>query len=160
MKKSVKTTVKVQFVQESKKNGVKILETQPIEIESANISEVAGTIAKRILFARLQLLKYGAKIKGFSFNRRFNMKIQINDLTAVDFTELYGGVVTDANCTLIARADNQDKTEVNFKQFADKIYDLVRLSMTGELLCITDATELQAEIPAMVAPVNAKLLTA
>lgn len=153
------TEVKVQFVQE-RKEGQTVLDAKPLSIESVNISEVAGTIVKNILSTRLTLIKYGAKIKGFSFNRKFNVRITINDAEAVDFSTLFGLADVDCNRTLMVKKDDAQKTEAIFKQFSEQIYDLVRLSMTSEHLMIQDFEEVTAEIAENVSKVASQKLLA
>jgi len=154
------TEVKVQFVQE-RKEGETVLNAKPLSIESSNLSEIAGTITKNILSTRLTLIKYGAKIKGFSFNRKFNVRITINDEEAVDFSTLYGLADVDCNRTLQVKKDDAQKTEAIFKQFSEQIYDLVRLSMTQEHLCIESTEEVNESIPQLVAKVSSpKMLKA
>lgn len=152
--------VKVQFVQ-MRKEGETVLNAKPLSLETENISEIAGTIIKNILSTRLTLIKYGAKIKGFSFNRKFNVRITINDLEAVDFSTLYGLADVDCNRTLMVKKDDAQKTEAIFKQFSEQIYDLVRLSMTGEHLMIEDFEEVTEAISENVAKVaSPKLIEA
>lgn len=153
------TNVKVQFVQE-RKEGETVLNAKPLAIESDNLSEIAGTITKNILSTRLTLIKYGAKIKGFSFNRKFNVRITINELEPVDLTDLFGLADVDCNRTLMVKKNDAEKTEQIFKQFSAQIFDLVRLSMTQEHLCIEDMDEVNESIPQKVAEVASPKLLA
>lgn len=153
MKKSIITTVLVQFVQVGKK-GETVVNAKPIEIEGDNLQEIAGTVVKRILFARLQLAKYGAKIGGFSFNRKFNTRITINDNAPIDFTELYGLDGVDCSRTLIVDKSDAERTEKIFKGFADQIFDLVRLSLTDELMAIESFDNVKKTIPSKVSEVS------
>ena len=82
----MKTTLTLSFVQ-----GANKLTLNRFEVDSVRISEVAGTLAHRIVNARANMIKYGMKIKGFSFNRKFNIELQINGGEIVNLNDLFLG---------------------------------------------------------------------
>lgn len=126
------TKVSVKFIQ-----GMNELTIQSMQIDSVKITEVAGTLASKILNARANLLRYKGSIKGFSFNRKFDICLSINDGESVNISELFGGFEgLDSRITLTASAES-------FKRFADIIHDLVFMQMAGTNKMIVDYSELQ-----------------
>ncbi len=130
----MKTTLTLSFVQ-----GANKLTLNRFEIDSVRISEVAGTLATRIINARTNMIKYGMKIKGFSFNRKFNIELQINGGESVCLNDLFCGI--EAKITYSAK--NQQELEARSRKLADIIYDLVHLSMTGANELVIDYSELK-----------------
>lgn len=167
------TKVKVQFVQESKK-GEFVLNCKPLNIESRAITEISGTISNHIAYTRLQLVRYKAKIKGFSFNRKFNVRIQINELEPVTLNDVFGlGEQVDCSQTLIVKTTSecdertdkerlliQAKNRKVMSDFADKIQDMVHYAMTGEMEVAYNLNEAKDNINERLNAVSPKFLTA
>jgi hypothetical protein len=130
----MKTTLTLSFVQ-----GANKLTLNRFEVDSVKISEIAGTLATRIINARANLIKYGVKIKGFSFNRKFNIELQINGGEIVNLNDLFEGI----ECKINYSAKNREELEAKSRKLADIIYDLVFLSMTGAKELVIDYSELQ-----------------
>jgi hypothetical protein len=128
------TTLTLSFVQ-----GANKLTLNRFEVDSVRISEVAGTLAHRIVNARANMIKYGMKIKGFSFNRKFNIELQINGGEIVNLNDLFEGI----ECKINYSAKNREELEAKSRKLADIIYDLVFLSMTGAKELVIDYSELQ-----------------
>jgi len=128
------TTLTLSFVQ-----GANKLTLNRFEVDSVKISEIAGTLATRIINARANLIKYGVKIKGFSFNRKFNIELQINGGEIVNLNDLFEGI----ECKINYSAKNREELEAKSRKLADIIYDLVFLSMTGAKELVIDYSELQ-----------------
>jgi len=130
----MKTIVTLSFVQ-----GANKLTLNRFEIDSQRISEIAGTLAMRIINARKNMIKYGVKIKGFSFNRKFNILLEINGYESVTLNDLF---ITENN-TFSYSAKNQSELEFKSHKLAEIIYDLVSLSMTGANELVIDYSELK-----------------
>lgn len=121
----------VQFVQ-----GVNKLTISNFEIETDKITEVSGTLINKILTARKNMKKYGMTIKGFSFNRKFDILLSINGNEATNLNELFGGFDNvDAKITL-------QQTEASYLKFAEILHDLVFEQMTGAMNLVCDYKEL------------------
>ncbi len=130
----MKTTLTLSFVQ-----GTNKLTLNSFEVDSVRISEVAGTLAKRIITARINMIKYGMKIKGFSFNRKFNIELQINGGEIVNLNDLFLG----ENNKISYSAKNETELETKSRILSEVIYDLVSLSMTGGNQLVIDYSELK-----------------
>lgn len=130
-----KTIISLSFVQ-----GANKLTLNQMEIDSVRITEVAGTIATRIINARKNMIKYGMKIKGFSFNRKFDIILTINNGDSVCLNDLFAGIV-DAKVTYAAK--DAEQLAFNSNRLAEIIYDLVSLSMTGANDLVIDYSELK-----------------
>lgn len=156
------TNVKVQFVQKNEKKGTEaIIDAKPMVIETDKIDQIAATIVKRILFARMNFVKFGRKIGGFNFSRKFNIRIQINNLDAVDFTDLFA--MDNVNCDRTLQVytngdDGKARTAKIFQDFAQEIYELVRLACTAEHLDVIGMLNVEEEISELVAPLEVKQL--
>lgn len=131
----MKTIISLSFVQ-----GANKLTLNRMEIDSVRITEVAGTIATRIINARKNMIKYGMKIKGFSFNRKFDIMLTINNGDSVCLNDLYEGIL-DGRINYAAK-DNEQLI-FNSNRIAEIIYDLVHLSMTGANQLVVDYSELK-----------------
>lgn len=168
MKNSVITTVLVQFVQNSKKGEITV-NARPIVIESNNLQDVAGTVVKRVLDARMMMAKYNGKIEvkekkengkvgdrigNFSFSRKFNMRISINGGDAVDFNDMFGWDDVDCSRTVIVDKADSERTKKVLSNFAVQIFDLVRLSMSNEWLEIESFDSVVKSIPSKVSEVS------
>ncbi len=130
----MKTVINLSFVQ-----GANKLTLNSFEVDSLKISEVAGTLAHRIINARANMIKYGMKIKGFSFSRKFNIELQINNCESVNLNDLFLGEENKISYS----AKNVDELKVKSQKLADIIYDLVSLSMTGAKELVVDYSELK-----------------
>ncbi len=131
----MKTIINLSFVQ-----GANKLTLNQFEIDSVRISEIAGTLAKRIVNARANMIKYGMKIKGFSFNRKFDIMLTINGCETVCLNDLFAGIV-DAKVSYSAK--NEEQFNINSGRLCEIIYDLVSLSMTGSNDLVIDYSELK-----------------
>lgn len=130
-----KTIISLSFVQ-----GANKLTLNQFEIDSVRISEIAGTLAHRIVNARANMIKYGMKIKGFSFSRKFDIMLTINGCETVCLNDLFAGIV-DAKVTYLAK--NEEQFKVTSGRLCEIIYDLVSLSMTGANELVIDYSELK-----------------
>lgn len=130
----MKTTLTLSFVQ-----GANKLTLNRFEIDSVRISEVAGTLATRIINARMNMIKYGMKIKGFSFNRKFDIQLQVNGCEIVSLNDLFLG--DDNKVSFSAKDEQQFKIKAGI--LCEIIYDLVSLSMTGAKELVIDYSELK-----------------
>ena len=158
------TKVKVQFVQETKK-GESVVNCKPLTIESEKITEISGTIVKHLAYTRLQLARYGARIVGFSFNRKFDVRITINELEPVTLSEVYG--LDEGTCrqTLMIRKNTEDKdfsakNKAVMEDFANKIHDMVFLAMTGDMEVVYELDEAKEEMVERLEAVSPKYLNA
>ena len=131
----MKTIISLSFVQ-----GANKLTLNQFEIDSVRISEIAGTLAKRIVNARANMIKYGMKVKGFSFNRKFDVMLTINGCETVCLNDLFAGIV-DAKVSYAAK--NEEQFNINSGRLCEIIYDLVSLSMTGSNDLVIDYSELK-----------------
>jgi hypothetical protein len=130
----MKTTLTLSFVQ-----GANKLTLNRFEVDSVRISEVAGTLAHRIVNARANMIKYGMKIKGFSFNRKFNIELQINAGEIVNLNDLFLGDDNKVNYS----AKDEQQFKIKSGILCEIIYDLVSLSMTGANELVIDYSELK-----------------
>ena len=130
----MKTTLTLSFVQ-----GANKLTLNRFEVDSVRISEIAGTLAHRIINARMNMIKYGMKIKGFSFSRKFNIELQINGCETVNLNNLFLG--EDNKVNFSAKDEQQFKIKAGI--LCEIIYDLVSLSMTGGNDLVIDYSELK-----------------
>jgi hypothetical protein len=128
------TTLTLSFVQ-----GANKLTLNRFEVDSVRISEVAGTLAHRIVNARANMIKYGMKIKGFSFNRKFDIILEINGCESVSLNDLFLG---DDNKVSYS-AKNEEQFKIKSGILCEIIYDLVSLSMTGANELVIDYSELK-----------------
>jgi hypothetical protein len=128
------TTLTLSFVQ-----GANKLTLNRFEVDSVRISEVAGTLAHRIVNARANMIKYGMKIKGFSFNRKFNIELQINGGEIVNLNDLFLGDDNKVNYS----AKDEQQFKIKSGILCEIIYDLVSLSMTGANELVIDYSELK-----------------
>lgn len=121
----------VQFVQ-----GVNKLTISNFEIETDKITEVSGTLINRILTARKNMKKYKMVIKGFSFNRKFDILLSVNGNEPTKISDLFGSYDNmDARITL-------QQTEESYLRFAEMLHDIVFEQMTSSMNMICDFKEL------------------
>jgi len=157
------TKVLVEFVQDTKK-GESVVKCRPLDIPSERIDEISGTISRNVAFTRLQLIRYKGKIKGFSFNRKFGIRIQIGERAPVTLSDVFG-LGGDVKQTLIIKENTEEKdysaqNKARMDDLSDKIYDMVYLSMTGELDCALELSEAKEENVAQLEAVSPKYLSA
>ena len=108
----MKTTLTLSFVQ-----GANKLTLNRFEIDSVRISEIAGTLAHRIINARANMIKYGMKIKGFSFNRKFDVVLEINGCESVSLNDLFIGDDNKVNFS----AKNEQQFKVKERVIVQKV---------------------------------------
>jgi hypothetical protein len=114
----MKTNLSIEFVQ-----GTNKLNVANVQIDSVKIDEIAFTLANKVLTARANMKRYKMSIKGFSFNRKFDVVLNIQGCEPVNISDLFGGIVAP-KITLSAEANS-------FKRFSDIIYDMTFCAMTG-----------------------------
>ena len=112
------TNLSIEFVQ-----GTNKLNVANVQIDSVKIDEIAGTLAHRILTARANMKRYKMSVKGFSFNRKFDMVLKIDGCEPVNISDLFAGIMS-AQVTLQAN-------ENSFKRFAHIIQDMTFCAMTS-----------------------------
>jgi hypothetical protein len=112
------TNLSIEFVQ-----GANKLNVANVQIDSVKIDEIAGTLAHRILTARANMQRYKMSVKGFSFNRKFDMVLKIDGCEPVNISDLFAGIIS-AQVTLQAN-------ENSFKRFAHIIQDMTFCAMTS-----------------------------
>ena len=123
MAKAVKNVVRttklsIEFVQ-----GANKLNVSNVEINSVNIGQIAETLAGKILTARANMKRYGMSVKGFSFNRKFDVVLSIDGCESVNVSDLFAGLF-EARITLQAN-------ENSFKRFAHILHDMTFCAMTS-----------------------------
>jgi hypothetical protein len=79
------------------------------------------------------------KIKGFSFNRKFNIELQINGGEIVNLNDLFLGDDNKVNYS----AKDEQQFKIKSGILCEIIYDLVSLSMTGANELVIDYSELK-----------------
>jgi methionine salvage enolase-phosphatase E1 len=126
------TKLNIEFVQ-----GTNRLNVSNVQIDSVKINEISGTIANRILTARANMKRYGMKVQGFSFNKKFDIVLSIDGCEAVNISDLFGGLF-DAKITLQANAKS-------YERFANIIHDMTFNALTSENRNIVSIGELQAQ---------------
>jgi hypothetical protein len=103
-------------------------ENQPLvfctEISSVRLSKISGTLAFRIITLMQKAKKYKMNLGGFSFARKFDVRISMNEVSASG-TEDLGLSSVQFGITLQANESSVDK-------FHGFIADLVNAIATGE----------------------------
>lgn len=117
MKTVEKMNVTVKLIQKSAQ--LQIVNNQ---IEFTNVKELAEQISIKILTARANLKRYNKTIKGFSFNRKFEVEINVNN-KIVTFSDLFAGL--DEFTTTLAT------NERSFYNFANIVYDMLFNVLNG-----------------------------
>jgi hypothetical protein len=117
MKKIETMNVTVKLIQ--KTSSLQIVNNQ---IEFTNVKQLAEKISIKILTARANLKRYNKTIKGFSFNRKFEVEINVNN-KIVTFSDLFAGL-DDFTTTLATN-------EKSFYNFANIIYDMLFNVLNG-----------------------------
>jgi hypothetical protein len=134
IKNVVRTTnLSIEFVQ-----GANKLNVSNVQIDSIKIDEIAGTLAQRILTARANMKRYGMSIKGFSFNRKFDIVLNIEGCEAVNVSDLFAGLF-DAQITLQAN-------ENSFKRFANILQDMTFCAMTSAKSDVLSIGEVETKL--------------
>lgn len=105
----VRKTVTVQLVQGNK--GLSF----PLEIESNRIDEIGGTIAHRIKALFLKSKKYKMNL-GFSFARKFDVKISIDGQSIDGTTSILNGAM-EFGLTI----QNNKESLTRFVNFIDEL---------------------------------------
>jgi len=101
-------------------------------IDTEMISEIAGTLVHNMKLVRDKAKKYKIDLGGFSFNRKFEIELTINEESAT-LNEILGQQSISFSTTL---------TDKTFENFANMVYDLVEGMLTGANDEITDFSEL------------------
>ena len=117
MKKNETMNVTVKLIQ--KTASLQIVNNQ---IEFRDVKQLAEQISIKILTARANLKRYNKTIKGFSFNRKFEVEINVNN-KIVTFSDLFAGL--DEFTTTLAT------NEKSFYNFANIIYDMLFNALNG-----------------------------
>lgn len=94
------------------------------EIEFNSIKETAENLSIKILTARANMKRFNQKIKGFNFNRKFQIELTVNE-QSYDLNELFGGFSGAEFKTTLAT------NEKSFYNFAELIYELLRMATNG-----------------------------
>lgn len=117
--KTVNTNVMnlgVKFIQGT--NELKLINR---EIEFNSIKETAENLSIKILTARANMKRFNQKIKGFNFNRKFQIELTVNE-QSYNLNELFGGFSDTEFRTTLAT------NEKSFYNFAELIYELLRMA--------------------------------
>ena len=101
-------------------------------IDTEMVSEIAGTLVHNMRLVRDKAKKYRVDLGGFSFNRKFEIELTINEESAT-LNEILGQQSVSFSTTL---------TDKTFENFADMVYDLTEGMLTGANDEITDFSEL------------------
>ena len=157
------TKVLVEFVQDTKQ-GESVVKCRPLDIPSDLMSEISGAIVRNVTFTRLQLMKYKGKIKGFSFNRKFGVRIQIGERAPVTLSDVFG-LESNVKQTLILKNNTEEKdysarNKAVMLDFADKINDMVYISMTEVLESTPELDEAKDDMIEHLEAVSPKYLSA
>lgn len=110
------------------------------EVQSNRITEISGTISQNIIAFAHKVKRYKMKLDNFSFARKFQVKVTIENRT-IDFNEVTG-------CTNVLFA----LTINNEANFANFINEFVEELLTNDSQSITDLSEILqntgVEVPA------------
>jgi hypothetical protein len=113
-----------------KQRGASIEVKRSIDTEMT--SEVAGTLVHNMRLVRDKAKKYKIDLNGFSFNRKFEIVLTINEESAT-LNEILGQQSITFSTTL---------TDKTFENFANMVYDLTEGMLTGANDEITDFLQL------------------
>lgn len=127
-------TVKIELLQGD--NSPLVFSTEISE--SAKLSKISGTLAFRIILLFQKAKKYRMNLGGFSFARKFDVRITVQGVCASG-TEIVGKDVIKFGITLQA---NENSVE----RFHDFIKDLVIDILTGESQMEGDFADLKPEL--------------
>lgn len=109
----------VKFIQGS--NELKLINR---EIEFNSIKETAENLSIKILTTRANMKRFNQKIKGFNFNRKFQIELTINE-QSYNLSELFAGDSGEEFFTTLAT------NEKSFYNFASLIYELLFMATNG-----------------------------
>ena len=116
--------------------GAAILEFSA-EIETQKITEIAGTLAARIIALNVKQRKYSVKL-GFSFARKFDVEIVIDGKAANGSKDLLNGLVK-FGITI-------QQNELSYNRFAGFVSELVEEILTGKNQLEGEFSELVGEL--------------
>lgn len=125
------TKLSIEFVQ-----GANKLNVSNVQIDSIKINEISGTLANKILTARANMKRYGMSIKGFSFNKKFDIILSIDGCEPMNVSGLFGGLF-DAKITLQAN-------EKSFERFANILHDMTFCALTSAKSDVLELSEINA----------------
>tara|TARA_R110000822_G_scaffold18852_5_gene61848 strand:+ start:3400 stop:3801 length:402 start_codon:yes stop_codon:yes gene_type:complete len=126
------TKLSIEFVQ-----GANKLNVSNVQIDSVKINEISGTLANKILSARANMKRYGMSIKGFSFNKKFDIILSIDGCEPMNVSGLFGGLF-DAKITLQANANS-------FERFKNIIHDMTFCAMTSANSDVLELSEVSTQ---------------
>lgn len=126
------TKLSIEFVQ-----GANKLNVSNVQIDSVKINEISGTIANKILSARANMKRYNMSIKGFSFNKKFDVILSIDGCEPMNISGLFGGLF-DAKITLQANAKS-------FERFKNIIHDMTFCALTGASSDVLEFNEVDVQ---------------
>lgn len=109
----------VKFIQGT--NELKLINR---EIEFNSIKETAENLSIKILTARANMKRFNQKIKGFNFNRKFQIELTINE-QSYNLSELFAG---DSGLEFTTTLATNEKS---FYNFANLIYELLFMATNG-----------------------------
>lgn len=127
--------------------GEKIISFNAELSENLNISQVAGTLALRIVGLFQKVKKFNFKLDGFSFARKFDVKIIVEGKEASG-----SAVILNGSMQFGITLQNTDKSVTTFGEF---VHELVNDVMTGAGNMEIDLPELLAEVGLSVEEVPA-----
>lgn len=93
------------------------------QIESIRFDEISGTLSGRILALMVRKKKYNINLGGFSFARKFDVRIAIDGIEASGTNTITNGVVQFA-----ITIQNNEKS---FQKFHGFIHELVEDILSG-----------------------------
>lgn len=83
------TKVQIKFVQVTKK-GENVLEGIPMELETESPQNVAGAICEAVLNVKQLVVTKQLRLTGFSFHRKFEVHLKINEREYVTLASVNG----------------------------------------------------------------------
>lgn len=109
----------VKFIQGT--NELKLINR---EVEFNSIKETAENLSIKILTARANMKRFNQKIKGFNFNRKFQIELTINE-QSYNLSELFA---IDSGIEFQTTLATNEKS---FYNFANLIYELLFMATNG-----------------------------
>ena len=106
----------VKFIQGT--NELKLINR---EVEFNSIKETAENLSIKILTARANMKRFNQKIKGFNFNRKFQIELTINE-QSYNLSELFS---VDSGLEFTTTLATNEKS---FYNFAELIFELLRMA--------------------------------
>lgn len=129
-----KQTIKIELLQGD--NSPLVFSTEISE--DAKMDVVSGTLAFRIITLFQKARKYRMNLGGFSFARKFDVKITINDVV-LSGTEVNG--MSSVKCGVTLQAN-----EKSFDHFHGFLSDIVTAMFTGQHKLEGDFADLKDEL--------------